>query len=149
MPLPMIIGNDIVDIGSPDAINKVSDERFITRVFTPQEELAIRKSPDAAIALWAMWAAKETAFKIIAKETVDPVFSHREFSVQFNDFPQLQPKADQPLAGAAGLPPHLPLDGGGGERVTNIPLTLTLSHKGRGDACDTPRLAAGEHSLNP
>jgi hypothetical protein len=79
--------------------------------------------------------------------------------IRLDDSPQL----------AAGLPPHLPLDGGGGERVTNIPLTLTpkrgvapsglyaLSpatqpagkHKGRGDAGDTPRQTAGSiHSAS-
>lgn len=61
------VGNDIVDIGAPGAKNKSSNQRFTAKILTLDEARAVRcdRRPDAV--LWALWAAKETAYKTISK----------------------------------------------------------------------------------
>ena len=61
------IGNDVVDLGSPDALGKSLDDRFVRRVFLPEEQKRIYQDSDPDCILWMLWAAKETAFKIISK----------------------------------------------------------------------------------
>jgi phosphopantetheinyl transferase (holo-ACP synthase) len=41
--------------------------RFVNRVFTCSERKQIFDSPDPDTILWALWAGKETAYKIISK----------------------------------------------------------------------------------
>jgi hypothetical protein len=61
------IGNDIVDLTDPGNIGKSSDNRFLQRVFTTpeQERIAVAGDPDTV--MWALWAAKETAYKVVRK----------------------------------------------------------------------------------
>jgi hypothetical protein len=61
------IGNDIVDLTDPGNIGKSTDNRFLQRVFTPpeQERIAVAGDPDTV--MWALWAGKETAYKVVRK----------------------------------------------------------------------------------
>jgi hypothetical protein len=61
------IGNDIVDLTDPGNIGKSRDDRFLQRVFTrpERERIAAAGEPDAV--MWALWAAKETAYKVVRK----------------------------------------------------------------------------------
>ncbi len=61
------VGNDIVDLTDPGARGKSRDIRFINRVFIPDEQRQIFESSHPDIVLWALWAGKETAYKIIKK----------------------------------------------------------------------------------
>jgi hypothetical protein len=61
------VGNDIVDLGNPDALGKSQDDRFLRRVFLPEEQSQISLDSDSDCILWVLWAAKETAYKIISK----------------------------------------------------------------------------------
>ena len=63
----LVVGNDVVDLSDPRWAHKEGDERFLARVFTPSERRAIEAAPDPARALWAHWAAKEAAFKVVSK----------------------------------------------------------------------------------
>lgn len=77
------IGNDIVDLEcSPK--HKAQDQRFMQRVFTPQEQAAILKANDPETLLWLFWAAKEAAYKAISKIESPPVFSHKLFEVSMS-----------------------------------------------------------------
>lgn len=61
------VGNDIVDIGAPGAKNKSSNQRFTAKILTMDEARAVRCNHHPDAALWALWAAKETAYKTISK----------------------------------------------------------------------------------
>ena len=71
------IGNDIVDLTDPGNIGKSRDHRFQQRVFTPSERECIAAAAEPDVILWALWAAKETAYKIASKRDVLAVFSPR------------------------------------------------------------------------
>lgn len=62
------VGNDVVDLKHPENRGKSKDDRFIGRVFTEQERdrIATAACPDKI--LWALWAAKEAAFKVISRD---------------------------------------------------------------------------------
>jgi len=77
--LPVTIGNDIVDLSV--AAQKHADERFLNRVFTGSEQALIVSNVDKHSLLWALWAAKEAAFKAYQKQQLDYVFSPIEAEV--------------------------------------------------------------------
>ena len=62
------VGNDVVDLKETGNRGKSRDERFLDRVFTPEERslLAGAACPDAL--LWALWAAKEAAYKAVSRD---------------------------------------------------------------------------------
>jgi phosphopantetheinyl transferase (holo-ACP synthase) len=62
------VGNDVVDLAAPGNIGKSSDARFCGRVFTVEERTLIAGAacPDAL--LWAIWAAKEAAYKAVSRD---------------------------------------------------------------------------------
>ncbi len=76
----LLVGNDIVDLNLPGTLAKSQDARFLDRVFSVEEQQVIRSSPAPDRTLWALWSAKETAYKIISKIDSPPVFSHRKFA---------------------------------------------------------------------
>lgn len=76
------VGNDIVDLDAPGAKNKGLDIRFMRKILTGDEMGLVlsRTTPDAF--LWALWAAKETAYKAIAKGSPEALFSPRKYRVR-------------------------------------------------------------------
>ncbi|HVO65010.1 MAG TPA: 4'-phosphopantetheinyl transferase superfamily protein, partial [Syntrophales bacterium] len=48
-------------------MRKSRNLRFINRVFTPSEQRQIFNSANPDTMIWAMWAGKETAYKIVSK----------------------------------------------------------------------------------
>ena len=75
------IGNDIVDLKAPAARGRGTDQRFMKKILSDEEIRTVQGSlhPDAM--LWGFWAAKETAFKVLAKIDPETVFSPRRFRV--------------------------------------------------------------------
>lgn len=61
------IGNDIVDLADPENIGKSKDRRFCSRVFNNEELSMIANSAQPDRFLWAIWAAKEAAYKAISR----------------------------------------------------------------------------------
>jgi phosphopantetheinyl transferase (holo-ACP synthase) len=61
------IGNDIVDLTDPGNIGKSRDNRFLQRVFTGPERESIAAAADPDKVMWAFWASKETAYKVVRK----------------------------------------------------------------------------------
>jgi len=78
------VGNDVVDLGDPEARLDALHPRWAERVFTAAERRALDLSPAPARHRlhWALWAAKESAYK--ARERLDPrtAFSPRAFEVE-------------------------------------------------------------------
>jgi phosphopantetheinyl transferase (holo-ACP synthase) len=69
----MIVGNDIVDLelaGEPSP-------RFVARVLASEE----RRVSTCAADVWRRWAAKESAFKLLAQRDRDLAFIHSRFVV--------------------------------------------------------------------
>jgi phosphopantetheinyl transferase (holo-ACP synthase) len=80
------IGNDIVDLNHPGNRGKSRDRRFVSRVFTAEEQERIdgAAAPDAL--LWMLWAAKEAAFKAAVKRKPGTAFIPRAYAVTLADF---------------------------------------------------------------
>ena len=65
------IGNDIIDLNAPENRGKSGDLRFLNRIFTLEEQEAIGRADRPDAMLWALWAGKEGAYKILCK--LDPL----------------------------------------------------------------------------
>lgn len=76
------VGNDIVDLGAPGAKNKTA--RFIRKILTPDEADELRQSASPDVRLWAFWAAKETAYKVISKSHPGADFSPLRYHTAFS-----------------------------------------------------------------
>jgi phosphopantetheinyl transferase (holo-ACP synthase) len=78
----LLIGNDLIDLRTPETQGKADHGAFVSRVFTPGEAERIRKASDPHRMLWRLWAGKEAAFKIARKRVPSAVFAHRSFEVE-------------------------------------------------------------------
>ena len=76
-----MIGNDLVDLRAREASGKSGDARFVARVFTARETELIARSSNPDAALWALWAAKEAAYKVAKKLRPDVIFAHSRYEV--------------------------------------------------------------------
>ncbi|NNM67852.1 MAG: 4-phosphopantetheinyl transferase family protein [Spirochaetales bacterium] len=76
-----LVGNDVVDLELTQALGKIEDERFIARVFSPEEQRVLAAADEPDRWLWTLWAAKEASFKAAQKLNPDLVFSPRRFVV--------------------------------------------------------------------
>lgn len=83
----MSVGNDVVDLDDPDTRLDGLHPRWDERVFGAAERRALEASPSRHLLHWALWAAKESAYK--ARKRLDPemVFSPREFEVELSALP--------------------------------------------------------------
>jgi phosphopantetheinyl transferase (holo-ACP synthase) len=63
----ILIGNDIVDLTDPQNMGKSRDTRFVNRVFGPAEQELISRAENQDAVLWALWAGKEAAYKLVKK----------------------------------------------------------------------------------
>jgi phosphopantetheinyl transferase (holo-ACP synthase) len=60
------VGNDVVDLCDPSTVGKSLNERFVARILAPHEVAAFGQHLTDTL-LWQLWAAKESAYKIVAK----------------------------------------------------------------------------------
>jgi phosphopantetheinyl transferase (holo-ACP synthase) len=72
-----VVGNDVVDLTDPTIADHHLRERFVARVCAPEERVRVV----AAVDLWALFAAKEAAYKALVKIGEAPGFGHREIRV--------------------------------------------------------------------
>ncbi len=80
------VGNDVVALSGPGVGQKHLDQRFMARVFSPSERnLILSASGHESQVLWALWAAKESSFKVVRKRDPDAVFAHALFIVEGDD----------------------------------------------------------------
>jgi len=81
------LGNDIVNLSIERSKLKHLDQRFLNRVFTTNEQNIIqhaKSTSNKSKIFWAIWAAKEAAFKAYKKHHPKLIFSHRKFDVKFD-----------------------------------------------------------------
>ena len=83
----MSVGNDVVDLDDPDTRLDSLHPRWDERVFGAAERRALEASSSRHLLHWALWAAKESAYK--ARKRLDPhtVFSPREFEIELSPLP--------------------------------------------------------------
>lgn len=65
------VGNDVVDLSASGTAGKSADSRFLQKVLTGREQDALREAGRPDTCLWSMWAAKETAYKVLRKKWPD------------------------------------------------------------------------------
>src|SRR5262245_4667090 len=78
----VFIGNDVVDLGDPEALPGGPHPRFPSRVCNEQELCRIYAATDPMRMLWTHWAAKESAFKAMRKADPAVAFLPRSFRVE-------------------------------------------------------------------
>jgi phosphopantetheine--protein transferase-like protein len=79
------VGNDIVDLKEPDNCGKSGDDRFLGRVFTPEERERIVGAANPDKLLWALWAAKEAAYKAVSRDDPSISSTPRRYRVVLDD----------------------------------------------------------------
>ncbi len=80
------VGNDIVDLKDPDNCGKSGDDRFLGRVFTPEERDRIAGAVCPDQLLWAFWAAKEAAYKAVSRDDPSICSTPRRYRVIPDDW---------------------------------------------------------------
>lgn len=79
----LLVGNDVVDLAQARSDPKAGNQRFLSRVFTSEERDLIEADACQEEALWMIWAAKETAYKLACKKAGPVVFSPVKFETRF------------------------------------------------------------------
>ena len=80
----MSVGNDVVDLADPETRLGGLHPRWGERVFGAAEREALEASPSRHLLHWALWAAKESAYKARKRLEPETVFSPREFEVELS-----------------------------------------------------------------
>ncbi|MBL8952092.1 MAG: 4-phosphopantetheinyl transferase family protein [Myxococcaceae bacterium] len=75
------VGDDVVDLDDPAIATTHVNERFVARVCAEPEREALASAPDRKLRLWSLFAAKEAAYKAIARGGPPLPFAHRRFVV--------------------------------------------------------------------
>lgn len=64
-----MIGNDIIDLETAKRESNWKRNRFLDKIFTPQEQFLILNSDAPEIMVWNLWSRKEAAYKIYNRDT--------------------------------------------------------------------------------
>ncbi|MFN8626967.1 MAG: 4'-phosphopantetheinyl transferase superfamily protein [Candidatus Binatia bacterium] len=80
-----MVGNDVVDLAEPQCLPLGTHPRFDQRVFAPSELRLLRASATPARLRWMLWAAKESAYKILRKRRPEVRFAPRRIVVEPHD----------------------------------------------------------------
>jgi phosphopantetheinyl transferase (holo-ACP synthase) len=94
----VIVGNDVVDLGDPECRLESLHPRWAGRVFAESERAALERAgggpgegPEARSErrrlAWALWAAKESAYKAVKRRDPRTVFAPASFVVELSDLP--------------------------------------------------------------
>jgi hypothetical protein len=96
------IGNDIVDLSDPETRHEGLHPRFDQRVFRSEERARLESSDSSRtrhVLRWALWAAKESAYKALKRLDPALVFSPSQFAVEL-------PALSSPVDTAVGQVVH-------------------------------------------
>ncbi len=80
----MSVGNDVVDLADPETRLGGLHPRFVERVFCAAERERLAASRSRHVLHWALWAAKESAYKALKRLAPETVFAPREFEVELS-----------------------------------------------------------------
>jgi phosphopantetheinyl transferase (holo-ACP synthase) len=76
-----LVGDDVVDLDEPAIATSHRRARFVERVLGPGERAQLVGAGEPKALLWAFFAAKEAAYKVLCKLGPPPVLGHRRFEV--------------------------------------------------------------------
>lgn len=76
-----LVGNDVVDLHDPGARDAHLRERLVRRVLAEPERARLASAEAPHALFWGLFAAKEAAFKVVAKLRPGAIFAHRAFEV--------------------------------------------------------------------
>jgi hypothetical protein len=79
-----MVGDDVVDLGEPEAREDALHPRFDARVFASAERAALAASAAPGRLRWILWAAKEAAFKLARKRDPRVAFAPSRFVVSLD-----------------------------------------------------------------
>jgi len=77
-----MVGNDIVDLDDMETMVTSLHRRFDARVFAPCESALVAAAAVPHRLRWALWAAKEAAYKVLRKRQRAGGFAPRRFVVR-------------------------------------------------------------------
>ena len=80
-----MIGNDIVDLKLANAGLGSRLQRFMDKVFHPDEQLLIRNAKNSHQMLWLLWSMKESAYKIQMQYLVNRYFDPKALRCELTD----------------------------------------------------------------
>ena len=98
------VGNDIVDLTMQYAREKTADTRFIERVLSASERHCLEYHGTTAGLLWAFWAAKETAYKVIQKLHGNVSSAPRRYDVRLDQIPEVTASEPHAVSGVVETP---------------------------------------------
>jgi len=73
----------VVDLKEQGNTGKSRDSRFLKKILTDAEIEYIKNAASPDLALWSLWACKETAYKVVKKYLPDTAFVPRRWNVVF------------------------------------------------------------------
>ncbi len=77
-----MIGNDVVDLGDADSRSAARHPRVDARIFGDGERWLLGRASDADLMRSMLWAAKESAFKLLKRSMPGLVFAPSRFVVE-------------------------------------------------------------------
>jgi hypothetical protein len=81
MTAAWLVGNDVVDLRVAENVSVRERPRFLARVCDDAEQARVRAAAHPVAALWALFAAKEAAYKVVSKLRPHALLAHRRFRV--------------------------------------------------------------------
>lgn len=70
-----MIGNDIVDRAQARQESNWQRKGFLDKLFTTDEQQLIRSASDSDAIVWLLWSMKESAYKVVVRETGQRFFA--------------------------------------------------------------------------
>lgn len=77
-----MIGNDIVDLDHARRESNWRRKGFLAKVFTGHEQQLIQSASEPDTMVWLLWSMKESAYKVIARETSLRFFAPQQLVCQ-------------------------------------------------------------------
>lgn len=77
-----MIGNDIVDLDHARRESNWQRRGFLNKVFSTEEQRLIHSASDPERMVWALWSMKESAYKLIVRQTGHSFFAPRKLACQ-------------------------------------------------------------------
>lgn len=75
------VGNDVVDLKDASNAGKSGDSRFLKKILTDAEIEYVKNADNPDLALWSLWACKETAYKVMKKNFSGTAFIPRRWQI--------------------------------------------------------------------
>ncbi len=78
-----MLGNDIVDLQKAALESNWKRKGYLEKVFTANEQIAIRNSSNPNTMVWLLWTMKEAVYKIVNRQTLERFYSPQKFECNF------------------------------------------------------------------